>query len=181
MAVEVTTFQQKLAEGRIGESLIARYLRSKGWAVLPVYEKEIDNGKGPCLFLPYGLPENELIAPDLLLMREKQVRWVEAKSKTTATWSLRKKCYQTGIDLRLYKDYQKVQSTTKWPVWLVFLQKSTLASNAPEDAPPCPTGLYGCPITQPIANDSYGRFPHIVYWNIKDLKKLATLADVLAA
>lgn len=173
------TFQQSLADGQMGESLIARYLRSKGWSVLPVYEKEIDNGKGPRLFLPDNDPQ--LTAPDMLTFRDQQVLWIEAKSKSTATWSLKKGCYQTGIDLHLYQDYLKVQSTTRRTVWLIFLQKSTTVSNAPKDAPPCPTGLYGCRITQPIANDSYGRYPRMVYWNINDLKKLATLDEVLAA
>jgi len=50
-------------------------------------EREIENGKGPRLFLPYDLPETELIAPDLLGMRKRQIHWIEAKSKGTATKS----------------------------------------------------------------------------------------------
>jgi|SRR5260221_170339 len=182
--VTSATFQQKLAEGQIGESLIARYLRSRGWMILPVYEKEIDNGKGPRLFLPYDLPERELIAPDLQGMKYRQIRWFEAKTKNAASYYRKKGRWQTGIDKRHYQDYLKVQSITKWPVWLLFLQRFAIATNAPVGTPSCPTGLYGCPITQPIADDGWfdrdGKRYYMVYWAIDDLKKLATLAEVIA-
>lgn len=181
----VAPFETRLEEGQIGESLISRYLRSKGWAILPVYEKEIDNGKGPRLFLPYGHPEEELIAPDLQGMKCQKVHWFEAKSKNTATFYRKKQRWQTGIDKRHYNDYKRVQVVTKYPVWLLFLQSDNVVNNAPPGADPCPTGLFGCPISQSYADDGWywrdNRRYDMVYWAIDDLKKLATLADVLKA
>ncbi len=174
--VTSATFQEALTFGQIGESLIARYLRSLGWMILPVYEKEIDNGKGPRLFLPYGYPEKELIAPDLQGMKRQQVRWFEAKHKNACTYYRKKQRWQTGIDKRHYQDYRRVQEVTEWPVWLLFLQRGES---------PCPTGLFGCPITQPISDDGWyfrgDKRYDMVYWAISDLKLIATLAEVLAA
>ncbi len=163
----VVTFQQTLSQGQIGESLIACYLRSKGWMILPVYEKEIDNKVGPRLFLPYGYSDKELVAPDILAMKAQQVRWFEVKNKSTGTYSRKMQCWQTGIDTRLWKQYKRVQTVTQWPVWVLFLQRGE---------PPCPTGLYGCPITQSL--DAIW-LDKMVYWTISKLKMLATLADVL--
>lgn len=179
------TFQQKLAEGQIGESLIARYLRSLGWMILPVYEKEIENGKGPRLFLPYGLPEQDLIAPDLQGMKYQKIRWFEAKTKNTASFYKKKWRWQTGIDKRHWQDYRRVQDITNCPVWLLFLQQDKVDNNAPPNVEPCPTGLFGCPVTQYWSDDGWyyrdGRRYDMVYWGIEELKRLATLADVLAA
>ena len=44
-------FSDTLKQGQLGESLIAKWLRRQGWSILPAYEKEIDNGKGPRLFM----------------------------------------------------------------------------------------------------------------------------------
>jgi hypothetical protein len=176
-------FQQKLAFGQIGESLIARYLRSRGWSILPVYEKEIDNGKGPRLFLPYGYPETELIAPDLQGMKYQKVQWFEAKHKSAATFYRKKWRWQTGIDKRHYLDYKRVQEITTYPVWLLFLQRESACNNAPLNVPSCPTGLYGCPITQLYSDEGYydrgGKRYYMVYWGVQELKKLASLEEVL--
>lgn len=151
--------------------------------LLPVYEKEIDTGKGPRLFLPYGLPERELIAPDLQGIKHQQVRWFEAKSKNTASYFRKKQRWQTGIDKRHYQDYRRVQDVSNYPVWLLFLQRDVIDNNAPADVEPCPTGLFGCPVTQAIADDGWyfrdGKRFDMVYWAIKDLKKIATLDEVL--
>jgi hypothetical protein len=179
-----TTFEQKLERGQIAEGLVARYLRKEGWCLLPVYEKQIDNGKGPRIFLPHGLPESELIAPDLLGMRGQQIQWIEAKSKGTATYYRIKQRWQTGCDKRHYENYKRVQAVTTWPVYLMFLQLDNAESNAPWGAPPCPTGLFCCPISHPPSDEGvYWRngkpFP-MVYWALSDLKKLASLKEVLA-
>lgn len=182
----VSTFREKLNFGHIGESLIARYLRHMGYVVLPAYEKEIDNGKGPRLFLPLWAEDAELITPDLQAIRNQQIRWIEAKHKNMATFYRKKWRWQTGIDKRHYEDYLKVQKITAWPVWLLFLQETPLETNAPPDVEPCPTGLFGCPITQPFSDDGWfyrgnKRFD-MVYWGIKeDLKLIAPLDAVLDA
>lgn len=76
----MTAFAQTLEFGKIGESDIAYWLRDRNNCVLPIYEKEIDEGKGPRLFSPNG----EHIVPDMLVLPE--VEWIEAKHKSVFTW-----------------------------------------------------------------------------------------------
>ncbi len=178
-------FHERLARGQIGESLIARFLRRRNWILFPAYEKEINNGKGPRLFLPFGFDEKQLILPDIQGMNtlSQLVYWFDVKHKSACTYYRKNKRWQTGIDLRHYQDYLKVQKFTKWPVWLLFLQREATITNAPPGVKPCPTGLYGCPITQPYSDDgwhwSYGKRCDMVYWGIDDLKFMAPLQAVL--
>lgn len=190
----ISTFREKLQFGQVGESLIARYLRLRGWTILPAYEKEIDNGKGPRLFLPLWSEDADLITPDLQAMKNQQVKWIEAKHKNMATFFRKKWRWQTGIDKHHYLDYLKVQDRTPtWPIWLLFLQEPPVETNAPPNVNPCPIGLFGCPITQPFSDegtyiDKKGKSCDMVYWGLsdgpiykKDLKQLATLESVLNA
>ncbi len=41
------SFRRNLAYGKTAESAITLWFRRRGWAVMPVYEKLIDEGKGP--------------------------------------------------------------------------------------------------------------------------------------
>lgn len=179
-------FDETLPFGQMGESLIAKYLRRHGYSIFPAYEKEIDNGKGPRIFLPYGYSVQELITPDMLAKRERRTLWIEAKHKSAATFYRKKQRWQTGIDKRHYLDYLQVEKVTGWPVRLLFLQRLSVITNAPLDVEPCPTGLYACSITCPVSDEGYyhermtGRRYDMVYWAIDTLKKLATLEDVLS-
>lgn len=183
MVVNDDDFQRKLVFGQIGESLIARFLRSRRWIINPCYEKEINNGKGPRLFLPFGADDTQLITPDIQAMRDRQVRWFDVKHKSACTYYRKNHRWQTGIDRRHYQDYLKVQKYTQWPVWLLFLQREATITNAPPEVQACPTGLFGCPITLPYSDDGWytrdGRRYDMVYWGIEDLKLLATLQEVL--
>jgi len=177
-------FDEMLPFGQMGESLIAKYLRKLGYIILPAYEKEIDNGKGPRIFLPYGYPVKELITPDMLARREKRTLWVEAKHKSAATFYRKKQRWQTGIDKRHWFDYLQVEKVTGWPVQVVFLQRLSIITNAPPNVEPCPTGLYTCRITCTISDEGYyidrlsGRRYEMVYWAVKDLRKIASLEEV---
>lgn len=168
-------FKSDLAFGQIGESDIARWLRSRGHWVLPVYEKEIENGKGPRLFLPDG----ELIAPDMLVLG-KEVVWVEAKHKTAFTWYRKGGMFQTGIDLRHYMDYLKVQDESPYDVWLLFLHRGGQA----KDSPPSPSGLYGNALSYLRQHEDHRSPPAdthpggMVYWNIDVLRLMASLDEI---
>jgi hypothetical protein len=181
-------FDQSLAIGQLGESLIAHWLRNKGWHVLPAYEKEIDNGKGPRLFLATGNDESELITPDLFVMKAGEFLWVEAKHKTTFTWYGKGNYWTTGVDKRHFADYVRVQRQTGIDVWLLFLHRES--ETRPDDiqkwgAPPeCPTGLFGQRI-----NYLNGHYSHqsdkwgpsgMVYWRpFEHLRRIAELSDVM--
>lgn len=176
-------FDDSLAMGQAGESAIAQWLRRRGCTVLPVYEKIIDTGKGPHLFLP----EKSLVAPDLFVFKGQNAYWMEAKHKTVFSWYGKARRFVTGIDLRHYDQYLQVADSTPWPVWLLFLHKSPVTDSrdvARWDAPSvCPVGLFGNTLDVLAENESHRSDKHgrsgMVYWAQTSLKFMASLDDVL--
>lgn len=178
------TFSEYLAQGRVAEGAIANWARSIGHTIVPAYEIEIAQGKGPQVFTP----DTELIAPDMLCVRGNEIRWFEAKSKSHFTWYRIKQQWETGIDLRHYEHYIKVREHFGWPVWVLFYHpdptpwQSDLDNGCPRQ---CPTGLFGNSIKQlqkceSHRSDRWGR-SGMVYWAHHDLKRLAATEDVEAA
>jgi len=156
--------------GLAGESAIARWLRSRGNCVLPVYEKLVDEGKGPQLYLPGGT----LIAPDLFVFNDKRALWIEAKHKSAFSWHRLSQQWVTGIDLRHYRHYCRVDDETPWPVWLLFLHDGGQAKDSPPDSP---RGLFGRSLSylrqhENHRSDRWGRYG-MVYWARSDLLLLA--------
>lgn len=175
----------------MGESVIASWLRSKGYTVLPAYEKTVDDWKGPRLFLPNG----KLVAPDMfaLITRGDETRamWVEAKTKSRFSWYRKDGAWQTGIDEPYFRDYIDLQRVHKLPVYLMFLHLDPVpsADDMKWGCPPeCPTGLFfgrldtliSCAQTGRGFTDRTGRYRPMVYWNEDDLRRYAT-ADQLHA
>lgn len=143
--------------------------------MLPVYEIIKDQGKGPQLYMPSG----ELIAPDLFVFSTNGAWWMEAKHKTAFTWHRNTGRWTTGIDLRHYEDYCKVDDSTPWPVWLLFLHEGGQAKDSPANSP---AGLFGNALTSLRAHEnhrSYNWARGMVYWALSSLKKLAELDDVM--
>ena len=162
--------------------MIARWLRSKKWNVLPVYEKEIqsEDRKGPALYQASG---PSLVAPDMLIFQNAgKIRWVEAKRKSAFSWHRNTKAWVTGINQRHYEDYLRVASISGLPLWLLFLQENGTAKDTP-DGLTSPTGLYGNPINLLVscehhrANSRPGNVP-MVYWSEQNLRKLACLVEL---
>jgi hypothetical protein len=182
-------FEQTLAYGQMAESRISRWLRSRGSHVLPVYDKEFDDGKkeGPRFFTSFAadVAAHRLIAPDMLVFG-KQILWVEAKHKTRFSWHGKSRRFVTGIDCKCWEHYKSVADLSHLPVWLMFLH--SCAVTWPKDiekwgAPAlCPTGLYGGWIADLSVQYSHidkrwGR-SGMIYWAADGLKKLAELSDV---
>lgn len=170
------TFAEQYRYGAAAESVIAVWLRSRGFAVLPVYEKIIDDGKGPHLFMPDGA----LIAPDLFAFKGEQALWIEAKHKTAFSWHRITSRWVTGIDLRHYEHYCQVDERTPWPVWLLFLHDGGQAKDSP---PASPAGLFGNKLAvlrecENHRHDNWGR-SGMVYWAVESLRLLATLEALM--
>lgn len=181
------SFKQALAAGQLGESLIARWQRRQGCSVLPAYDKENNDFKGPRLFMAEGAPVAQLIAPDMLVMGQGKFLWIEAKHKSRFTWYAKNRRFTTGIDLRHYKDYCAVEAETGLPVWLMFLH--TEGTTSPDEikrygAPPtCPTGLFGnqVGVLQAMEPDHISHefgAGGMIFWHLGQLDKLATLEEV---
>lgn len=170
--------------GRVGESVISRWLQARGHAVFPAYEIEKPSGKGPQLFAATG----DLVLPDLLAFRDGQAHWFEAKHKTCFTWHRITSRWVTGIDLRHYGEYQDVATVTGLPVWLLFFHPQ--AEPSPGDMshgcpPECPTGLFGNDLgvlarCENHRSDRYGK-SGMVYWAHESLKRIALAREVRAA
>lgn len=187
-------FNENLAVGQIAESAIAKWLMARGSAVMPAYQVEKQSGKGPQLFTQ----ADGLVAPDLLVFTTNNgIQWIESKHKTVFTWWRKTGAWTTGIDLRHYGDYLRVAKETRLPVWLLFFHRNSKPD--PRDLqygcpPECPTGLFGGELfdlvtkedhrTTPLDNSrQQGVLGHgksgMVYWNVADLKKIASREDVL--
>lgn len=171
-------FQSSLEEGKIGESMIARWLIKQGRQVLPVYEKQTGEYKGPTLYSLGGT----LIAPDMLVFGN-DVYFAEAKNKSAFCWYRKSERWTTGIDLKHYLHYQQVQAVTGKVVFVFFLHKpGSAAKDTPEhmkDKVPC--GLYGASLAYLMENEDHryelpmvGQRHGMVYWSEDKLPKLST-------
>lgn len=181
-----TAFENKAAYtfGKIAETYIALWLRrTRGWSILPIYEKEIDEGKGPRFFTP----DREIVAPDILAMKGKSVRWIEAKHKSVFTWyrkSPQEDKWQTGIDAHHFFEYCRIAEHSPHEVWLLFLHSSDEARDY-NGGRPSPTGLYGnnllaiAALAEVRLDTTQNR--ELAYWHRTDLIQLATLEEVRAA
>ena len=174
------TFAETLRRGQIGEGRIAQWAIARGYNVLPVYDVEIDSGKGPRLYTTDG----QLIALDLFVFHPDNhvAQWIEAKTKSVFSWYRKTQQWVTGIDIRHYEDYLQVAERSPWPVWLLFLHTDDHSDKRPDEPWPCPTGLFGQRIDrlkdcENHRDDRWGR-SGMVYWAHEDLKLLATLDEV---
>jgi hypothetical protein len=169
-----TEFAQALAYGQAGESAIAMWFRNKGYSVLPIYEKILDDNKGPRLFLP----TETRVAPDLLVFKTGRALWIEAKHKTAFSWHRLTERWVTGIDIRHYNDYCVIDDSTPWPVWLLFLHRGGTAKDSPES----PAGLFGNELSvlrqcENHRHENWGK-SGMVYWAKDKLIRIADVADL---
>lgn len=172
-------FSQSFPIGKAGESQISRWLQSRGNHVLPVYEKEITEFKGPVLLRPDG---TELICPDLLTITKSGMAWIEAKHKSAFTWHRNTQKWVTGIDLYNYRHYLSLaKELPNIKVWLLFLHRM---GNVAKDTPVgmfSPTGLFGGELLdlsgkENHRHDNWGK-SGMVYWAHETLTKLADLDE----
>lgn len=173
-------FDEALRAGKIGEGLIARWFRRRGFNVIPVYEKEIQEGKGPTLFT--ATPGPILISPDMLVFNATSASWIEAKTKSAFTWYRVGECWQTGINLAHYEDYLKIIPLAPFPLHLAFLHLDGRAKDTPAGMH-SPTGLFWNKLDYLKDHVDHFSLNHgwsgMVYWDIADLVKIADLEDIL--
>jgi hypothetical protein len=173
------SFEEKRRKGLIGESVIAKWINARGSSVLPIYQVEIDAGKGPQFYTSAG----GYVAPDMMVFPS--MVWIEAKHKTAFTWHRITAQWCTGIDLRHYQQYHEVERISRRPVWLMFLhplgtpREGDLAAGCP---PNCPTGLFGNSLDtlkrcENHRSANWGR-DGMVYWTPDAFKLFASLAEL---
>lgn len=173
-------FAEQLYFGKVGEGRIARWLISRGWTVLPVYEKEIHEGKGPVVYSA----NSNLIAPDMLAFKLDEIKWIEAKTKSSFSWHRKTNKWVTGIDLRHYDDYLKVSKLCCWSMWLLFLHiDSCGAKDTPKELiGMSPIGLFGNTLSflsqhENHRHDNWGK-AGMVYWTRDSLQKITSIESL---
>jgi len=138
--------------------------------VLPIYEKEISEGKGPAIYFP----DAEIIGTDMLVFTKKIMYWIEAKHKTAFSWHRLTEKWVTGIDIKHYEHYQEIAKRTTFPVWLMFYHDGGQAKDSPPDSP---SGLFGNNLEYLMENENHrhknwGKYG-MVYWAKEKLKLIA--------
>jgi hypothetical protein len=171
----MSNFKNSLRVGKIGESQIAKWFMCRGFNVLPVYEKEQGDFKGPVLFMAGG---EQSIAPDMMVFKKNKVLWIEAKHKSAFAWHRNTQQWTTGIDLKHYFDYLAISQQIEIPIWLLFLHRNGVAKDTPPGMT-SPTGLYGNSIDYLKNNEShrhanFGKHGG-VFWTVNKLRLLAPL------
>jgi hypothetical protein len=160
------TFNANYKYGKIAESKIALYFMGKGYAVLPIYEKEISEGKGPAIYFP----DAEIIGTDMMILKERKIFWIEAKHKTAFSWHRITSRWVTGIDIKHYEHYQEIAKRTEWPVWFIFYHEGGQAKDSPTESP---KGIFGNDLIFLKENENHrhanwGKYG-MVYWAIDKL------------
>lgn len=166
----MSSFKLTLSQGKTGETEIANWLMSRGSHILPIYEIAENQFKGPSLYASNG---SDVIAPDMLIFTNGEMRFIEAKHKNAFSWYRTKGIWTTGIDKKHFEEYKKLRELLNIQVWILFLHKG----GAAKDSPPSPSGLYGNDIDildKCIDHESSKHGPYgMVYWNKDSLKYLA--------
>lgn len=174
-------FQRQLAWGQLAETDIAKYLINLGAHILPVYDIEYEDGKGPRVFGK----DCEIVAPDLFVFHQGKMGFIESKRKTVFSWYRIGKRWVTGIDLRHYEHYLRLRRVLSVPIDLMFLHESSVPD--PRDRqfpccpPDCPTGLFRGDLDflskhESHRSDKYAK--GMVYWGHETLKQIAALEEL---
>ena len=154
----------------------------RGHTVLPVYDVPLHTGKGPQLFTP----GQNLVAPDnLVFLRSKgpsgaPIVWAEVKSKDGFAWYRKTATWQTGIDARHFDHYVKVESVTRQPVWLLFVQRGNRTKDQPLDKHQ-PAGVFVgklSALAETFSHRHQIRGTEMIFWPICALTLWASLEDV---
>lgn len=173
MFMESNTFSDKLKFGQVAEGAISKFLIKKGCSVIPVYEKEINTGKGPQVYNANG----SFVAPDALVYNAGKFFFAECKRKTAFTWYRKLSVFETGIDKKHYEHYLEVSKIFNIEVWLFFLHMGGIA----KDSPPSPSGLYTEKLSYLSNNISHETDKYangMVYWAEQSLRRIADVKDL---
>lgn len=95
--------------GAWGERIATQWLQQQGWFVVPTHL--IDNGGAPLLIGQL----RSFVLPDLQVAKQGQAHWVEVKCKTAPTRYMIRNEWRTGVDLRNWNSYVRVQAESGIP------------------------------------------------------------------
>lgn len=168
-----TDFQSQILYGKEAEMVFQEIFRYNGYSIMPVYEKVLQDYKGPRVSLAF----RDVIAPDLFVFGNGQEpHWVEVKRKESATWYYKGGYWCVGIDKRLWNDYVVVDCESPFRVWLMFMLEGGISKDAPPNMS-SPEGFFGAPLEHLLKRLSHD--PHeISYFPVMELERYASMLDV---
>lgn len=108
--------------GRQGEQLVAAWLQSRGWWIIPSYDY---NGGGEEKAPRLQGARKGLVIPDLDISKNRTRLWAEVKTKSAATFYRKLARDEHGIAMRLWEHYHEVQKITGCQVWIFIVEEST--------------------------------------------------------
>lgn len=113
--------REKKELGDVGEAIANEWLKANDYRILEA--SKIHTGGAPLLT---GKDSN-IILPNSLTWKEKQMGWVEVKTKSTATRHENPpRRWEHGIPLRHWNDYLKIREVTGVPVSLAVVEINTV-------------------------------------------------------
>ena len=95
-------FAEKLKIGLTSEQMVAKYYASKGWAVFPTFNMMPD-GRGPRV-IKNGV---EYIAPDVQIVKDRVVKWVEVKTCSYTAFNINGKFESVSLWIKQLDEYKK--------------------------------------------------------------------------
>lgn len=114
-------FEKLLAWGEEGEKIIGELLLQEGWFVQPLYQYE--KKKTPYIFY-YNGDVIKIIAPDISIIKEGQLLFVECKRKNEWVKDWRGiGSLETGFNNSQLLSYLKTYDLTKIPIEVYFIQE----------------------------------------------------------
>lgn len=150
--ITLKNFYQKLMFGQDGEKQVAEYLINieKRNKVLPLFQFSYGSSS------PFiSSIEGEIIAPDFLILDRGKYSYAESKRKQKWVLYNKNTARETGLDVKLWKEYMRLVRSTGAPIELYFLHEI-------EE----PIGLYRIIITEELlqqaAQDPLFRFDDIL-------------------
>lgn len=166
-------FERALAHARTIEMAVAAWLMSRGARILPVYDYSgLGDGKAPKL-TAFSATES-LVTPDLLVARRGVLSWCEVKWKSHAFRFRRTNEDETGIDLRLWRQYRAVRSVTGARVFLVFAHEH-------ENVVTCDELGRLEALSPRESRTGLGGHPPMINWPLRLLHPLAEYREIIHA
>lgn len=114
------SFRKSLAHGKEQERKTSAYLKALGYRVLPT----TDFSSRGAPMLEAADREDSLIMPDAQAFRDGEGAWFENKWKTKAIRGDKSGRLETGISLRHFDHYARVERESRIPVVLVFVHET---------------------------------------------------------
>jgi len=186
---------EKLERAWMIEAAIIRYLESLEFIIIHRGKSSGVQKYGPRFYyqksvrsFPMPLPDLEVFWPycgTRLVPKGLPPRFFgDAKEKDRTTFFRKKQRWQSGIDRWCKEAYCDAERLTQTPTWVFHLvEEATVKEMDAQHVPPQhrvpPSGLFVHPVLLPIADSHKDDKRDMVYWAIKDMKKLAELDQVL--